>query len=66
MKTLVITKMVGQTGLRPVGSIVNIDNMTAENWIKNGWAVEKIEKQEKQTFETKEHKTKRKTKHANI
>lgn len=58
--------MVGQTGLRPVGSIVNIDNMTAENWIKNGWAVEKIEKQEKQTFETKEHKTKRKTKHANI
>lgn len=65
MKQVVIIQLVGQTGLRPVGSIVNTDNITAEYWIKSGWATEKpilAKKQEKQTFETKERKQRRKTK----
>ena len=33
-----ILKQVGQTGLRTVGAIVDVNPKTAEHWIKFGWA----------------------------
>lgn len=33
-----ITKQIGQTGLRKVDTILDIDAKLAKHWIANGWA----------------------------
>ena len=50
----------GETGLKLPASLCDLPDQTAKDWIKKGWAVEV--KEEKTVIETKELKTKRKTK----
>ena len=61
-----ILKLVGQTGLKKVGSVVQVDKDTAKRWVASGWVkyVEKpkVKKELKQKVETKELKQKRTTK----
>jgi len=33
-----ITKQIGQTGLRKLGTIVQVIELTGKHWIKQGWA----------------------------
>lgn len=57
MKTVIILKQIGETGLRTPGTPVLLPDEQAKQWIEKGWA-----KEDKTTFETKEEKFTQKVK----
>ncbi len=47
-----IIKLVGQTGLKKVGTILSVNKKTAEHWIKSGWAKKIIVKKPKKNVKS--------------